>query len=224
MSPVRRHLTSTARGIVGGADGLEQMLVGAHAERLAERAIAVIEIEPVGAGTQMCCDGDLNRFVPRARDLEEDLVLALEQDLLIVGATCRIHRAVQRNQLLSTKRRTTLPRSSSLRSGCHASVRWGPAANLPGGPVVGHPCASARFRRGRYLGGRPAAPLLVARIAIPTPDPAVERPCAATSRAAAPAYDGRVAVSRAGLVPPCAVSAPAATRVHRLAAAHRIWR
>src|SRR5688572_25358159 len=158
MSPVRRHLAATARGIVGGADGLEQMLVRRHAERLAERAIAVVEIEPVGAGTQMCCDGDLNRFVPRTRDLEEDLVLALEQNLLIVGATCRVHRAVHRNQLLSTKRRATLPRSSSLCSGCHASVRWGPAANLPGGPVVGHPCASARFIRGRYLGGRLMAP------------------------------------------------------------------
>ena len=49
-SPVRGHLAAAGTGIVGRADGAEQHFVGSRAQGEAERAVAIVRIEPVVAG------------------------------------------------------------------------------------------------------------------------------------------------------------------------------
>ena len=103
MSPVRRHLAAAGVRIVGGAHGFQQLLVRRHAQRQAERAVAVVRIEPVVARPHRQSGGDQQRLVPGAGDLEEDLLLALQQDLAIVQLARQIHQAVDVDQLLCAK-------------------------------------------------------------------------------------------------------------------------
>ena len=100
VSPVRGHLAAAGVGIVGRADGLQQLLVGRHAQRQAERAIAIVGIEPVVAGPQHQAGGHQQRLMSGAGNLEEDLLLPLEQDLAIVEPARQIHQAVNLDQLL----------------------------------------------------------------------------------------------------------------------------
>ena len=53
MTPVRRHLTPAGVGVVLGAHRREQHLERGHAERQAQRAVAVVRVEPVVAGAQV---------------------------------------------------------------------------------------------------------------------------------------------------------------------------
>ena len=122
MTPVRGHLPAAARGIVRSADRLQQMLVRRHAERERQRTVAVVEIEPVGGRTEVPGNGDLDPFVPRARDLEEDLVLPLELDLLVVRAACRQHRPVHVQQRLTVECRGASGFLCRFRFGCHALI------------------------------------------------------------------------------------------------------
>ena len=84
VSPVRGHLAAAGVGIVGRADGFQQLLIRRHAQRQAERAVAIIGIEPVVAGPQHHAGGDQQGLMSGAGDLEENLLLALEQDLAVV--------------------------------------------------------------------------------------------------------------------------------------------
>ncbi len=56
-APVARHLPAPRRGIVGGADGLQQHLVRRDAQRERERAVAVVREEPVVPGAEVARRG-----------------------------------------------------------------------------------------------------------------------------------------------------------------------
>ena len=107
VAPVGRHLAAAGRGIVGRAHRLLQHFVRRHAEREAERAVAVVGIEPVVAGPQSHAGGDLNGLMAGAADLEEDAVLTLERDLAIVQAARGVHDAERADELLRVQARET---------------------------------------------------------------------------------------------------------------------
>ncbi len=96
--PVRGHLAAAAGGVVGGADGLQKLLLDGVAEGEAEGAVAVVGEEPVVAGPQGHAGGDEQGFVAGAGDLEEDLLLALEDDLAVVGPAGEVHEPVKADQ------------------------------------------------------------------------------------------------------------------------------
>ncbi len=98
---MRRHLTPAGVGIVSGAHGFQQLLVRRHAHGEAERAIAIVGIEPVVARAQHQAGSHQQRFMSGAGDLEENLLLPLEQDLAIVELTRQVHQAVNVDQLLA---------------------------------------------------------------------------------------------------------------------------
>src|ERR1035438_4029560 len=83
------------------AHGAEQHFVRSCAQGETERAVAVVGIEPVVAGLQHKGGSDAQGFVARARNLEEDLLLALEQYLAVVHAPRGEHDAISINQLLT---------------------------------------------------------------------------------------------------------------------------
>ena len=109
VAPVRRHLAAAGGGIVLGADRGEQHLERGDAELQAQRAIAVVGIEPVVAGAQRQAGGGEHRFVAGAADLEKDLALVFELDFLVVQLARQQHAAV---------RRRAVDRGSALRRSC----------------------------------------------------------------------------------------------------------
>ena len=52
MAPVRGHLAAAGAGIVLGADCLQEHFERRDAEHQAERAVAIVGIDPIGAGTK----------------------------------------------------------------------------------------------------------------------------------------------------------------------------
>ena len=100
VPPVRGHLPPAGVGIVGRAHGFQQLLVRRHAQRETERAVAIVGIEPVVARAQRQSGGHQQRFVSRAGDLEENLLLALEQDFAIVDPARQVHQPVDVDHLL----------------------------------------------------------------------------------------------------------------------------
>ena len=106
VAPVRRHLPAAGIRIVLGADRREQHLERRHAERQAQRAIAVVRIEPVVSGPQVHAGRGQHGFVSRAADLEKDQALVLELDFLVVDAPRQEHRAIRPQQIV---RREALP-------------------------------------------------------------------------------------------------------------------
>ena len=84
-----------------GADGGEQHVERRHAKLEAQRAIAIVRIEPVVARLQRQAGGDQNRLVTGAADLKKDLALVLQLDLLVVQPSREQHRAVGREQLIA---------------------------------------------------------------------------------------------------------------------------
>ena len=84
--PVRGHLAATAGDIRRGTYALQQLLFGRVAKGEAERAVAVVRQEPVIARLHHHAGGDLDGFVACAGDLEEDLLLAAQNNLAIVDA------------------------------------------------------------------------------------------------------------------------------------------
>ena len=99
MAPVRWHLPAARVGILGGADRREEHLRRGHAETETERAIAIVGIEPVVGGAEGFARSHQDSFVPGARDLEEDLVLALELDFLVVDASRQEHQPIHLEQI-----------------------------------------------------------------------------------------------------------------------------
>ena len=103
IAPVRRHLAPAGTGIVGRADTLQKHVVRLDAERQAQRAIAVVRIEPVVARLQREAGGHADGLVPGAGHLEVDFLLALEQDFPVVDAPGGVHEAVGLDELIARK-------------------------------------------------------------------------------------------------------------------------
>ena len=102
VAPVRRHLAAAVgRVVLGRADGGEKHLARRHAERQAQRAIAVVREEPVVARLQLLAGGDQDGLVAGAADLEERLLLVLELNLLVVDPPRQEHQAIGREQLVA---------------------------------------------------------------------------------------------------------------------------
>ena len=103
VSPVRRHLSPARVGVGGRAHGRVQHFRCRHPELEAKRAIAIVQVEPVVAGLEQEAAGGGHGFVPRARDLEEDLVLSLELNLLVVQPARQEHGAIGADELVAGK-------------------------------------------------------------------------------------------------------------------------
>ena len=71
------------------------MSLARKAQPIGQGPVAVVEEEPVVAGAETQGRRGLDGLVARPVDLEEDLVLALAQDLLVVDAPGGIDRAEQ---------------------------------------------------------------------------------------------------------------------------------
>ncbi len=95
MAPVRRHLAATGSGVVFCADGLQQSFERGDAEHQAKRAVAIIGINPIDAGTQKQPHGGGHRFVAGAGNLEENFILALQLDFAVIQAAGKKHGAVE---------------------------------------------------------------------------------------------------------------------------------
>ena len=94
VAPVRRHLPAAGVGVVGRADGGEELLGRGHAEAEAEGPVAVVEVEPVVGRAEDLGGGGQHALVAGAGDLEKDAVLTLELDLLVVDPAGQQHRLV----------------------------------------------------------------------------------------------------------------------------------
>ncbi len=94
VPPVRRHLASAVAGIGRRADRREQHLERRHAELQAQRAVAIVGVEPVVTGFQRQACRDQHRLMPGAADLEERAALILELDFLVVETARSHHHAV----------------------------------------------------------------------------------------------------------------------------------
>src|SRR5690606_10259675 len=138
---MRGHLTPAARGVAFRRHRLEQLLVGRHAEREGQRAVAVVEEGPVRARAEVPGERDLHGLVARAGDLEEDPILALELDLLVIDAARREHRRVEAYERVAVQARVALGRPGSLRLRRHDSPRCeaSPGAGRGAGPRASGP-------------------------------------------------------------------------------------
>ncbi len=105
VGPVRRHLAAARTGIVGGAHGLQQHFVGGGTQGEHQRAVAIIRIEPVVSGLEAEAGGHADGLVAGARDLEEDLLLAFEQDFAVVDPPRRVHHPIGIDELLAGQAR-----------------------------------------------------------------------------------------------------------------------
>ena len=101
VAPMRGHLPSARTGIVARAHGLQQHVVGGRAQGKAERPVSVVRIKPVVARLQRKGRGHAYGFMAGPGDLEEDFLLAFEQDLFIVHPSRSIHVAVGFDELFA---------------------------------------------------------------------------------------------------------------------------
>ena len=101
QAPVGRHLPAAGTGVVTRTDRLQQHVIGSGSQGQTERPVAVIRIKPVVAGLQGQGRGHAHGFMPRTRDLEEDLLLAFEHDLPVVHPPGGVHVAVGFDQLFA---------------------------------------------------------------------------------------------------------------------------
>ena len=81
---MRRHLPPAGAGVVLRTHRRKKRFEWRYAEHEAKRAVAVIRINPVDSRAQEEAHDGTNRFVPGARDLEVDFVLAFELNLTVV--------------------------------------------------------------------------------------------------------------------------------------------
>ena len=72
VAPVRGHLTAAARLVVREPTPARNISSGVIAEREAQRAVAIVRVEPVVAGAKRQAGRDQDGFVARAADLEID--------------------------------------------------------------------------------------------------------------------------------------------------------
>ena len=103
MAPVRRHLTPARRGIIFRSDSGEQHLVRRHADGEAQRAVAIIGVEPVVAGFELHAGGDENGLVAGTADLEVDQALVLELNFLVVDTPRQDHRPIRSEKVLTAE-------------------------------------------------------------------------------------------------------------------------
>ena len=101
----------------------------------AERAIAVVRIEPVVAGAQVHAGRVEHGLVAGAADLEEDQALVLELDLLVVEPPRQQHRAVGAEQILA---RQTVPFAGARPFGARVG-NWAPSVEAFMTPKLYHP-------------------------------------------------------------------------------------
>src|SRR5580692_9203875 len=100
-TPVRGHLTAS-RGWVGlGSHRLKQHFLRSHAHGEREGAVAIIQIEPVVSGPQNHAGCDVDRLVSGAADLEENPVLALEENFPVIQAAGEVHEAKGAQQVIA---------------------------------------------------------------------------------------------------------------------------
>ena len=71
------------------------------AQREAQRAVTVVGINPIVAGSKNEPCRSLHAFMPRAADLKECLVLALELDFAVVDSPRKIHDAVNLKKIVA---------------------------------------------------------------------------------------------------------------------------
>ena len=102
-APVRRHLPPTRLRVIRRAHCHQQHLVRRRPQSQAQRAIAIVGIKPVVARLQGKARRHANRLMARPGNLEEDFLLALEQDLPVVHPPGGVHDPVGLNQLLAGK-------------------------------------------------------------------------------------------------------------------------
>ncbi len=140
VPPVRRHLPAAGCRIVFRAHGGQEHFLRRHAEREAERAIAVVRVEPVVAGAQHLAGRDEHGLVTGTADLKEDQALVLELYLFVVEAPREQHRAIEPYQVLARE-----PFASRARRdlGFHGLQNYS--------PVRVHPRASAAIICGHFL-------------------------------------------------------------------------
>ncbi len=98
-APVGGHLAASAGRIGGRAHGLQEHFIGSDAQGQAERAIAIVGEEPIVTGAHGQGSAHLQRLVAGGGDLEEDLLLALEQDFAVVHAAGENHQPVDLDHL-----------------------------------------------------------------------------------------------------------------------------
>ena len=79
---------------------LQQHLLRRHAQGQAERAIAIIGIEPVIARLERHACGNQQRLMAGAGDLKKNLLLPFQQDFAIVHAARLIHQPIDLHHLL----------------------------------------------------------------------------------------------------------------------------
>ena len=102
-APVGRHLAAAAGRIGSCADRLQKHRFRCDTKGHAEGAIAIVGEEPVVAAAKCEAGTDLKGFMPCTGYLEEDFLLALEQDLAVVDATREKHETVDLDELLRSK-------------------------------------------------------------------------------------------------------------------------
>src|SRR5262252_8270176 len=94
VAPVRRHLPSPGTRIIRSAHALQEHLIGLDTKSKAQRAIAIVGVKPVVAGLEGQTGSYAHGLVSSARHLEEDLLLALEQNLPVIDTPRGIHQAI----------------------------------------------------------------------------------------------------------------------------------
>src|SRR5258708_7770683 len=98
MAPVRRHLASAGSWVVCGADGLQKSFQRRDPQHQAQRAVAIVRVGPVNAGTKKQAHGGGDGFVAGAGNLEVNFILALELNLTVVETPRKKHGAINADQ------------------------------------------------------------------------------------------------------------------------------
>ena len=98
---MRWHLPPAGAGVVGRAHRAQQHFIGSRTQAEQQRPVAIIRKEPVVAGLERKGRGHAHGFMTGARDLEENFLLALEQDLAVVHTARGKHDAISINELLA---------------------------------------------------------------------------------------------------------------------------
>jgi hypothetical protein len=121
MTPVRGHLPAARSRIGGRADRLLQHLERRHAQREAQRAVAVVWVDPILAGVERHAGGHLQRFVAGPADLEKNPVLPLQRHLPVVQPAGGVHQAESADELLRCEAFESLVARVFGRRGCNRS-------------------------------------------------------------------------------------------------------
>ena len=136
VAPVAGHLPPARRRVGARADRLLEDGQGCDAQPQHEGHVAVVREEPVATRTQEAGEGEQQRLVAGAGDLEEDLALLLQADLAVVDGPGDarqpevFERLVDRNpvQLIHHRRVCHPPRVVRVQPGrCLAAGRGPPS-------------------------------------------------------------------------------------------------